>query len=469
MTGLAGLLAANALLGLLGAGALLVTGTWDRLGPTARIGPALLVGFAATAALVPPLIYAGLAPTPLVVGALAAVTVALGLTLRRRRRKTEAEAGGHGLVAAAVVLVLLIPLALRAAVEPLVKFDAYADWSLKAKLLYGHGGLIAGSLDPRTLGHLYAASHREYPLGLPAIEALDFHAMGGADAQLIHLQIVIVLAAFVATVWSFLRSRVDPAVLTAAMCLVVVAPGVHTQVLAAYADVPIGCLWVAAALTLARWLWDDRGDLLALSALLAAGALAVKQEGLVLDAALFAVAAAVVGVRDPRRLGRLALAACAVALSALPWQIYVHVHGLHDADIAPSLGRASRQLDQIPEIAHQLGAQLVWAKWPAIVPVTGLVALALAWRRRDGAALAYLLLLGLTMAGLALVYLNARVYVPALLERSAERVVIAPVLLSAVALPVLLARATRYESAGGRTTTSQAQPAPRARPAPPAR
>ena len=44
------------------------------------------------------------------------------------------------------------------------------------------------------------------------------------------------------------------------------------------------------------------------------------------------------------------------------------------------------------------------------------------------------------MGVLSTVYLNARVYVPALLERSAERVVVAPVLLSAVVLPVLLSR-----------------------------
>jgi predicted membrane-bound mannosyltransferase len=130
----------------------------------------------------------------------------------------------------------------------------------------------------------------------------------------------------------------------AALCLLAVAPGLHTQVLAAYADVPEACLWVAAVLALARWLWDGRGDLLALSAVFAAGALATKQEGLVLDGALLAVAVLVVA-HERSRLGKLALAAAAVALSALPWQIHAHAHDLHDADIAPSLGRATGQLD----------------------------------------------------------------------------------------------------------------------------
>jgi hypothetical protein len=82
----------------------------------------------------------------------------------------------------------------------------------------------------------------------------------------------------------------------------------------------------------------------------------------------------------------------------------------------------------------------VWLKWPAIVPLAAAVAITLVLRRRDRLAASYLLLLAAALAVLAVVYLNARVYIPALLERSAERVVLAPVLLSAVALPLLLTR-----------------------------
>jgi hypothetical protein len=441
VTSLAGLLAANALLAVLGGGALAATGTWDRLQPASRIGPVLLVGFALAAALLPPLLYLGLSPTPLVVAALAALSAAAGLARRRRARgPAQRDASGHGFAAAAILGLLLTPLTLRAAFEPLTKFDAYANWTLKARLLYGHGGLISGGLDTRMLNGFYGASHREYPLGLPALEAFDFHVMGGADAQIIHLQFVIILAAFLATAWAFLRPRAGPALLTVALCLLVVAPGLHTQVLSAYADVPLACLWVAAVVALARWLWDGRDDLLIVSVLLAAGAAAVKQEGIVLDTALFAVAAVVLLTSGERsRLARLALAAAAVALSAVPWQVFVRQHDLHDADIAPSLHRSASQLGKLPEIAHQLGAQLVWLKWPAIVPVAALAACVLVVRR-DRLAAAYLLLLAVVMSGLALVYLNARVYLPALLERSAERVVMAPLLLSAVALPVLLSR-----------------------------
>jgi hypothetical protein len=441
MRSLAGLLGANVLLVLLGSGALMLTGTWDRLRPASRIGPALLAGCALASALLPPLIYAGVSPTVPVVVVITAVVLALGVLVQRRTGRPRPEVSGHGLLAAALLALLLLPLALRAAFEPLVKFDAYANWSLKAKLLYGHGGLVLGGIDDRMSSALYAVSHREYPIGLPALEALDFHAMGGADAQMLHLQFVIVLAALLATAWSLLRPHADPALLGGALCLLVVAPSLHTQVLAAYADVPLACLWVAAALAIGLWLSDGRGDLLALGALFAAGALAVKQEGIVLDVALFSVVAlALVAAGERARLRQLAVAACAVAATGVPWQAYVHAHGFRDADIAPSFHRSGDQIDQLPEIVHRLGAQLVWLKWPAIVPLAVAVAVVLVVRRRDRLAASYLLLLAAAMAVLAVVYLNARVYIPALLERSAERVVIAPVLLSAIVLPLLLTR-----------------------------
>ena len=81
MTPIAALLAANLVLAALGAGALMATGTWDRLAPLSRIGPSLLAGFASAAVLLPPLLYLGVAPIPLVLGALAALTLAGGAAL----------------------------------------------------------------------------------------------------------------------------------------------------------------------------------------------------------------------------------------------------------------------------------------------------------------------------------------------------------------------------------------------------
>jgi hypothetical protein len=450
MTGLAGLAAANLVLAALGAGGLMLAGTWDRLRPASRIAPSLLAGFALAAAALPPLIYAGLSPTPLVVGALAVVALAGGL--RRRRPPVDTDASGGGLLVAAAGALITLPLLLRAATEPLTKFDAYADWTLKAKFLYGHGGLVSGAFDTRTLSAYYLPSHREYPIGLPSIEAFDFHLMGGADPLLIHVQFVVLAAAFAGTVWSLLRHRVGALLLVPALLLFAVSPGLHTQILSAYADAPIACLWAAAALAFGLWLLEDGDDRLILGAVLAAGALALKQEGIVLDAALFAVVAAALTLRRSAPAARrFGVAAGCVVLSAVPWQLWVRHHHLHDADIGPSAGRMARQAHTLPEIAHRLGAELLWLRWPGVVALAVLAAGLLLLRQRDPLAAGYLALLALSMAGVAAVYWNARVPIHGLLTQSAQRTVAAPIVLSVAAMPLLVSRirssgaATRLE------------------------
>ena len=410
MTAIAGLLAANLVLAALGAGALMATGTWDRLAPLSRIGPSLLAGFASAAVLLPPLLYLGVAPTPLVLGALAASTLAGGAALRRTRPPAQVDRSGGGLLVGAVVAILATPLVLHAASEPLVKFDAYADWSLKAKLIYGHGGLVLGAFDPHMLGAYYHAAHREYPLGLPTVEAFVFHLTGGADSRVIHLQVVLLFLAFVMTMWALLRDRVHPAILAGVACLLVAAPSLHTQILSAYADVPMSCLWALAALSLGLWLAGSGDDRLGLATLLAAGALATKQEGIVLDVALFGVAAlAVAAARNRRQLIGLAVSACVVVASGLPWQIRVRTLGLHDADIAPSAGRMLRQARPVADDRPPARRRARLDALAGVVPLAVILALWLAWSRRDAVALGFLGLFAAAACGLAFVYWNADV------------------------------------------------------------
>jgi hypothetical protein len=441
VTELLGLAALDLVLAALGAGVLLASGAWDRLAPWSRVGPALFVGLAATTAALGMLVYLGVSPTPAVAALLAGLALVGGLALRPRPSAPRDPSGG-GALAALAVAVLGTPLALRALAEPLVKFDSYSDWSLKARLLYGHGGLLLGALDERSLGPAYAFAHREYPLGLPALEALGFHAAGSASARVVHAQLLVLLGSFAATVWSLLRPRVDPLLLGACLCLLVVAPGLHTQLLAGYADVPLACFWALAALALLLWVLWDGSDRLVLAGVLAAAAAATKQEGGLFGVALLVtVALALVVTRQARRLVPLAVMAGAVLASTLPWRIWVAQHGLHDADIAPGPRRMLDQVGQVPAIVRRLTAELVWVRWPGILPLAVVVALALLVPRSTRLlAATFLAVLGAAFAGLVLVYWNARVGVAGLLQTSAERVVVAPLLLAAVFLPLLLAR-----------------------------
>ena len=458
MSWLVGLTALDVLFATLGAGILMACGAWARLPPASRVGPAVFTGLAAAATLLGPLLYVGVSPTPLTAAFLAVLSLGGGLVVRGRSARPPRAPSGGGLAATLAVGLLAAPLAARALVEPLVKLDAYSDWSLKARLLYGSGGLLLGALDGRLLGAPYAYSHREYPLGLPALEALSFHAASDTGARVVHAQMLVLVAAFATTLWSLLRPHVDALLLGCCLCLLVVAPGLHTQLLAGYADLPVACFWAAATLALVLWLVAGGSEHLVLAGVFAAGALAVKQEGVLFDVALvLPVALALAATRDARRLLGLAAVAGGLALSAFPWRIFAHIHDLHDPDIAPGPRRMATQAGELPAISRRLVAELVWTRWPGIVPLAVLCALVLLTRRaaRQLSAV-FLLILAACFVGLVSVYWNARVGIPGLLETSAERVVVAPILAAAAFVPLLLTRllqdASRQETSWTDTT-----------------
>src|SRR6266511_2027653 len=158
---------AVALIGLLplGTGVLFLTRT------PFRAGLAAFTGIAAAMVLLPLLVYVGVPPSlPIVLG-LGAVALIAGLLAGRRRL-------GRGHVAPFPLLVLAAPLVLLAArgiQKPVDQYDAFANWALKAKLLYFDRSFASASIAPPV--------HREYPLGLPSIEAYVFHATSASPAR----------------------------------------------------------------------------------------------------------------------------------------------------------------------------------------------------------------------------------------------------------------------------------------------
>jgi hypothetical protein len=91
-------------------------------------------------------------------------------------------------VAVGLVVVLLL---IDAAYRPLSEWDAWAMWTMKAKAV-----TLLGGLDARVLaGVPYHHLHLDYPLLLPAVEAMRFRFLGSSDTQVIHLQPALLTAA----------------------------------------------------------------------------------------------------------------------------------------------------------------------------------------------------------------------------------------------------------------------------------
>ena len=200
------------------------------------------------------------------------------------------------------------------------EWDSWANWLPKSKLLYATGrfdlDFLAGV--PQLLS---------YPPGPAAIQAGAFHAMGSADTTTLHVHYWFMSAGFIAAVVGLLWRRVHHAILFPFVLMLLVAPSVVDWITTVYADLPMGYLLAVASVLLVLWIEDRRPWQLAAVALLVAGAMVTKREG-VIFAACVLLAALVASVADRHLLWRRLFAAAAVALAlVLPWAVWFVAHG----------------------------------------------------------------------------------------------------------------------------------------------
>jgi hypothetical protein len=446
-----GLLAGLVGLAPLGAGILLVTGLWSELRGVLRLGLSVFSGMAGATVLLPPLIYAGLAPGIPLVLALGIVVLGAGVALERRRRAERSPQGpglGLELVPAIFIALPLALLAGRGILKPDGAYDAFANWGLKAKLLYYSGN---GLIDHRTFDPMFTTNslgppvERVYPIGLPSLEAYFIHTMGGPDFRVLHLLFVALFAGLALAAVAFLRPYVGPWALAAGASVILWMPAARDQALSENADVPMACFWIAAALLVGVWLVREQHRWLAFAAVLASAALATKREGAVYTAILLLFAGVgllLAGRRD--RLVPLGLALLFIGVTSLPWRIFVAVHGLTGHDISVSPHRLAEHSDELPLILRKLSDLIVHPIFLGVIPVAAVAALLLLVLGRDRKlAAAFLALVAAVLFTLIVVYVNSRPDTRYLLRTTARRTLVTPALLSAALLPLLLTRLFR--------------------------
>lgn len=444
-----GVALALAALAPLGAGVLLLTGTWGLARGVLRAGLCVFAGAAGALLVLPWLVYLRLAPTVWLVLVLGAVALAGGLALERRRGSSRREEAPVALdvLPAFVLAVPLAVLSARAVASVEGAYDAFSNWGLKAKLLYYAGGPL---LDTRIFEHAFATNgtppvERVYPLGLPALEAVAIHALGGPSFKVLDLLFVAFLAGLTCVAWTLLRPVVPAWTLTAGLSLLLWMPAARDQTLSQNADVPLACLWVAAVLLLGHWLATADPRTLALAALFSAAALAVKREGAIYSIVLWTLAAGVLLVRrEGRRVVPLAVAAAVVLMTALPWRLFVAVNELRGHDIAVSPGRIADNVDRLPSIIDHLGDLAVDPRYLGAIPLAVLAAVLLGVRVDERAlALGFLALLGGLSVVLVAVFVNTSNELVTTLETAGRRTLVTPAFLASVVLPLLVARLYR--------------------------
>jgi hypothetical protein len=429
------LVAVDLLVAALGLGLLPLLGaarSWAEL--AARCGLAPLVGLAATGVAGALLPLAKVTVGPVAVGAAAAV--ALGLAARRLRGTAWrpprpsplAVAGGLAVLGFAA---LAVP-AFR--VTPFDEYDAWAIWALKARALHLLGGADADVF----AAPAYAVAHLEYPLLLPAVEAVGLGAYG-LDPRLTVFQFLPLGLAGVAALATLLAGRVPPIALWTTLLAVVTAPAFLGQLLDAYADVPLALL-VAAALTAGcRWALEREPWALRCAVLFLAAAALTKNEGLLYAAAV--VLALLVVAAGARR--RLLVASALVLVTLVPWRVFTALHDLHGGDyrLSDSLdpgwvaGRAGRG----PLAVERLLSELLDAsRWSLLLPlaVAALSAGLLLGARR--VPLAAAVFFAVSLGCLGWVYLVSPLPLENYLDSSAPRVVSSLALATVACSPLAL-------------------------------
>lgn len=403
-------------------------------------------------------------PLPVVAPTLAALAVAgvvpLPARLRRQEETTSParriEVGD--VIAAAVGIAVTVRIAVLSAGIPVRSNDEYAIWMLRARALFDFG-----RLDPRVFTDTGAGyQHQNYPLFLPSLVAwLDGWAGRPADAAA-HLAIALTFGAMLMVAGVVLTRLAGPAAAAAALLLVVSLPTVLShQSLLLLADLSVFAFAFCLALVLLRWLALPAADpagrsLLVAAAVLGAGAIGTKAEGLAFAGTSFA-AAVLLGAG--RRRAVLLAGGAALAVN-LPWQLYARAHGLRDTvlnaetlspahlrEVLPWTGRVVEVMAQRWPGGSGLGLLVLAATVPAAV---------LAVRAGGGRLVLFVaLVVAADAAVLGAQYVVSALGPPSdpvaaglqegLLRVTVYRVALVPAALLAVAVPVFAGLALRAD------------------------
>jgi hypothetical protein len=299
---------------------------------------------------------------------------------RRRRRRAEPIAVPSLTLPSAAVLALVVVMLeavfRKGRLQGLLEFDGWDSWGPKAKALY-----FFGHLRPGFLADLPGGS---YPPGLPALLAGALHAIGSPDVVTVHLQFWFLGAGFVAALIGLLAGRVDPLLLFVFALLVFVMPDIRSRSVDMYGDLTLGYAIATAALLLALWLDDGSDWRIAVAAILAAGAVLTKREGLVLAVCL--VVAVLVASADRLRQVWLRLATVLGASVAawLVWQIWLsaqHLPGNGPSGGLHFLSDPGRGWEAFRTVVDNLFTFDLWLVSTTIgIAAVGLCLLVRAWR-----------------------------------------------------------------------------------------
>ena len=451
----AGLLVCNALFFVAGAGLVRLFGGWRTPRGLARlVGVSYLAGIAAVGVTLQLLLLLGMSFNRSVVIGVCIVLGASGLAARRpvdpAPRRVAVPAYMRPLAAAVIFFVVLM--FIDTWFQPLGQWDAWAQWTAKARSLVIFEGLNVNVFE----NPAYHAWNPDYPLLIPSIEASDFTFMRQLDTLAIHLQFTLVYAGFLLALLELLRGRVRETLVWPFVLAIAVAPTVEIGIASALADIPVAIMFALAGVFAWRWLVDADRVALRLFALFGAGAFATKFEGRIFILALSVTLITLIAVTDRVRLRATIVAVVASLVGLVPWWVWVANHHVVGAFSTSATQRLSGDLvdkvGRIPTTLASLGESVFNPSRWLLLGFVIVAVLVISFRLLPRSVETWLFAgtVGLSLCGLILVYMATPLDLHSHLYHSARRVVSGPVLFASVLAPLLLEAVLQAPSRGKR-------------------
>ncbi|HUS16601.1 MAG TPA: hypothetical protein VM536_16520 [Chloroflexia bacterium] len=278
--------------------------------------------------------------------------------------------GPRALLAGGLLALLAFQLLLAAAGalgRPLTIWDSWANWSVKARILFDTGAITpALYADPsRTVTQL------DYPLLVPFLEAWVYHWLGVPDDRFAGIVMLLFYLGLVALSFGLLRhwgaNYLLAVAATTAVGTLSFIPGLT---IAVFAELPVIVFSTVTGLYLLAWLRGGPPGALLIAALAAGLLLWTKREGLLV---LLALALAMLLTPAPRRaltaIG--ALGAAAAVLAGPWWALMAATHTVNAAflPITPAtfLANAWRWSTIVRITARALWSPASGYVWPLVL------------------------------------------------------------------------------------------------------
>lgn len=330
---------------------------------------AVLAGVGGSGSLLFLLGLAGLPMTLAVMLSPAAVAAVVLIVTRRRRRLPLSDAR-YPKLATLMLLVPIIVISMDTAALPLRDYDGRVFWLLKGKAI-AHEGSITG---PFFQGETTRNAHSHYPLLVPLDAAVIFSLTGDLENRHVRWLFGLVAIAFLLFVRGRLAAITGPAAAGWTAAVIAWLPqfsfAIYGGAVSAYAEIALiaftaGALFDVQQMALGRLVPSTLAVWTTFLVL-------TKNEGTVISAILFVVAAAAAG-RERRSIRLLATSALAplVAFAALlAWRARVPLE--HDENYLALIPQLPQKLGLVPVAARELFSRMLdLDSWALFWPVAG--------------------------------------------------------------------------------------------------